>query len=194
MSCLVLLVLLKISNQQKLLGYFTALFSSGFIAKKNEERASFFNLFNLVLLFFSSIVFGLFFTLVAAAFFSVTFNFLVFTAALGLVFFTSISFQLLELILLKIFDIQDEIGYFLHAKLAYTHNVSLLLFPVLVIFIYNDLNCLLLLVMFVALFLLSLLLLLVNNKNLIVSKLFYFILYICALKIAPLFMLYKIMV
>jgi hypothetical protein len=37
------------------------------------------------------------------------------------------------------------------------------------------------------------LLLFVNNKNLILNKLFYFILYICALEIAPLLFIYKMM-
>ena len=194
MCAVLLLVILKTSNQQKLFDYVTAFFSRGFIVKKCEERESFLNFFNGVLLCFSSIVYGVFFMLLAEAFFSIALSFFVFTVALSWVFFYIILFQLLDISLSKLFDIRDEIGYLLSAKVAYLHNISLLLLPVLIIVVYNDLSLFVLFGVFLVLFLLSLLLLFVNNKNLIINKLFYFILYLCTLEIAPLLILYKVMV
>ena len=190
---LLLLVVLKTSNQQKLVGYSKAFFIKGFITKKTEERESILNFFDIILLFFSAIVSAVFFSLIIELFIDTTVNFTFFITALGAVFVYLILFLVLDVGLAKLFEIQNETSYLFSTKIAYLYNMSLILFPVLIIVNYSILSASVIFWVFIVMFLLSLLLLLVNNKNLILNKLFYFILYLCALEIAPLLIIYKTM-
>ncbi|MEN8766771.1 MAG: DUF4271 domain-containing protein [Polaribacter sp.] len=70
--------------------------------------------------------------------------------------------------------------------------MALWVFPALILFHFTTIPKKMFLVFFMLLFILKVVLLFVNNKNLILSKLFYIILYICAFEIAPLFLLFKL--
>ena len=191
---LLLLVVLKTSNQQKLFGYFSAIFIKGSVVKKTEERAPFFNTFNIVLLCFSVIVYAIFFSLIAELFLEVSASFTVFVSVLSFVAVYFILFLVLDIGLASLFEAQNETSHLFSTKIAYLYNTALILFPGLIITSYSSLSMSVLFSVFILFFLLSLLLLFVNNKNLILSKLFYFILYICALEIAPLLIIYKMTV
>lgn len=191
LGALLLLVVLKTVSQKKLFGYITSFFNRGFLVKTNEERGSFLSFFNVVLLCFSSVIFAVFIMLLLEFFLLVPPRFSSFTAALGIVFVYVLLFQLVTISLSKVFDIQNEIGLFLVSRVTYFHTTALLLFPILVVVVYNNLSVLLLFAVGVFLFLISRMLFLLHNKNLIVSQLFYFILYLCALEIAPLLIMYK---
>jgi hypothetical protein len=190
---LLLLVVLKISNQQKLSGYFSAIFIKGFIIKKTEERESLFNTFDIVLLCFSAIIYAVFFSVIAELFLDVTASFTVFVSVLSIVVAYLILSLVLDVGMANLFEVQNETSYLFLTKIAYLYNTALILFPVLIITTYSSLGVAVLFVVFALFFLLSMLLLFVNNKNLILNKLFYFILYICALEIAPLLFIYKMM-
>ena len=191
LGALLLLVVLKTSSQEKLFGYITSFFNRGFLAKTNEERGSFLNFFYVVLLCFSSVVFGVFIMLLLELVSLVPFSFSSFTAVLGIVFVYKLLFHLVTISLSKVFDIQNEIGLLLVSRVTYFHTTALLLYPVLVVVVYSNLNVLCLLVAAALLFVTSWMFLFRYNKNLIVSKLFYFILYLCALEIAPMLIVYK---
>jgi len=191
---LLLLVALKTINQEKLFGYSSAFFRKGFIVKKTEERASLFTVFNTVLLCFAAIIYAVFISLMTAVFLEIAVGFTVFMTVLCCVFVYLILFLVLDVGLAKLFEAEHETSYLFSTKTAYQYTISLLLFPVLIIINYSNLSISVLLFVFMLLFLLSLLLLFVNNKNLILNKLFYFILYLCALEIAPLLIIYKMMV
>lgn len=192
---LLLLLLLKTISNNKLFGYTRAFLLKGFIAKKAEERTSFFTGFNLVMFLFSILVFGLFFMyLIAYLNPSFQFNF---TQFLSIVLYTTLYFTLflmLDFVLSRMFNLQEIVAQFIAAKIGYLYNAALLLFPFLVIETYSFFSVYLLFGVFIALFLLSFVLIFTNNKNLIINKLFYFILYLCALEIAPLLIIYKITV
>jgi hypothetical protein len=190
---LLLLVVLKISNQQKLSGYFSAIFIKGFIIKKTEERESLFNTFDIVLLCFSAIVYAVFFSVIAELFLDVTASFTVFVSAFSFVVVYLILSLVLDVGMANLFEVQNETSYLFLTKIAYLYNTALILFPVLIITTYSSLGVGVLFMVFALFFLLSMLLLFINNKNLILNKLFYFILYICALEIAPLLFIYKMM-
>jgi hypothetical protein len=190
---LLLLVVLKISNQQKLSGYFSAIFIKGFIIKKTEERESLFNTFDIVLLCFSAIVYAVFFSVIAELFLDVTASFTVFVSAFSFVVVYLILSLVLDFGMANLFEVQNETSYLFLTKIAYLYNTALILFPVLIITTYSSLGVAVLFLVFALFFLLSMLLLFINNKNLILNKLFYFILYICALEIAPLLFIYKMM-
>ncbi|TRZ46292.1 DUF4271 domain-containing protein [Robertkochia solimangrovi] len=95
----------------------------------------------------------------------------------------------LEKIIAAIFDIPEFAEDFQFNKLTY-HNLSaLILIPFIAFFIYTDYfkNILIytILGLFIFLNLISLILTLRNHQKLISKYLFYFILYLCALEIAP---------
>lgn len=191
---LVLLVGLKLLNQQKLFGYVRAFFQKGFIEKKAEERVSFFNNFNIILYLFSILMHAAFFALTAQELLGIEIDFYVYLKVLSFIAAYTILFMVLDGIFGSLFEIQNELVYFTAAKSGYFYNTALMLFPFLIITVYSFLSIHLLLVVFIVLFTLSIVLTVINNKKLIINKLFYFILYLCALEIAPLLIIYKITV
>jgi hypothetical protein len=95
-----------------------------------------------------------------------------------------------------LFNLQGVHHKFMHFKISYLNNFALWMLPLLALYIYYfKLNFLVfkflggvafvLLILRYALFVL-------NNKKLIVNNLFYFILYLCALEIAPLIIFLKL--
>ncbi len=192
---LFLLVVLKMLNHQKLFEYSRAFFLKGFIEKKVEERGSFFNGFNIILFLFSVVVYALFFTHLATYFFTeMEFNIQLYLKITALVFGYFTVFISLDAILCNLFEIRAELVQLIAAKLGYLYTIALLLFPFLLFTSYSFLTIYALLIVFSVLFMLSVVLTFINNKNLIINKLFYFILYLCALEIAPLLIIYKITV
>ncbi len=189
---LVLIVFLKAIDQQKLVGYSKALFLKGFVAKKIEEKESFFNAFNLVLLLFSSIVYAILISFFAAYFLNYVLSFVLFISIYSFVLAYLLIFILLDKIIASLFEIQHEVSYLFSSKTTYFYSIALLLFPLLIVTCYSEMSTFILFCFFIGFFLLSALLLFLNNKNLIINKLFYFILYLCALQVAPLLIIYKI--
>lgn len=101
---------------------------------------------------------------------------------------------LIEKIIAAIFDIDEIIETFNLQKLNFRTYLGLLLLPVTALLYYNDFlsNSLLYVIIGVLLIinLLTYFISLKNYQNLIFSHLFYFILYLCALEIAPYYFLY----
>jgi hypothetical protein len=192
---LFLLVLLKSINSQKLFEYSRAFFQKGFIEKKAEERMSFFSGFNLILYLFSILVYAILFTsIITLASATLTHSIELFLNVLVFVFGYFTLFMLLDVVLCHLLEVRNELAYFNAAKIGYSYNMALIIFPFLIITNYSFITTYLLLSIFVVVLALSIVLIFMNNKNLILNKLFYFILYICALKIAPLLIIYKITV
>jgi len=185
---------LKLLDAKRLTSYALAMFKRSFLIEELEEEASFFNPFQIITSLFSILVFSLFLYHLKEAysvesvdgFRSFAFIFLgVFT------YFTSKWF--LEFLLSLLFEIKQTIRFFLVSKMSYLYSVAFFLFFAIVFVEYSQLNTWFLGCFSVGLFLLRFVLILLNNKKLIFSKLFYFILYICAFEIAPLFILFKLM-
>jgi hypothetical protein len=187
---LVLLFVLKTTHQSKLIELSKAFFVKGFIEKKIEEKEVSFSLFNCLLFIFSAIVFSLL-ILVVIGF---VFDFEVFNRVLFGVVLYLLFFNILDFLLGKLFNIRNEIAHFVIAKKTYVFNTAIWLFPFLIVAIYGFDNLYFISSVFLFLFGMSVALMVFNNKNLILNKLFYFILYLCALEIAPLLIIYKIMV
>jgi len=192
---LVLLVLLKSLNKQKLYGYVGAYFQKGFIVNKVKEKTSFFTGFNLVLYVFSILVYAIFLTYLTPLFLpelTVDFNLFVKVLSIGFVYIT--LFMVLDMVFCNVLEVQNQLTYFVAAKIGYFYSAALIFFPFLIAVMYSFLSIYWLLGIFGILFVLGVVLTFANNKNLIISKLFYFILYLCALEIAPLLIIYKITV
>ncbi|WP_086031398.1 DUF4271 domain-containing protein [Tenacibaculum holothuriorum] len=187
----VLLAVMKVIKPSRLLGYSIAFFSPGFFQKRAEENASFFTPFNGVMFLFSLIILSLFcfFALNPFAFERDFFEFGVFF--IGIIVYVLIRF-IIDFLVINATGVIDVLNYFMFSKRGYLYTVSLWMFPVLIFYIYAFRNNYFLLISFLLLFAIRGFLLIYNNKKLVVSKLFYFILYFCTLEIAPLLILYKI--
>ncbi len=105
-----------------------------------------------------------------------------------------LSKYLIEKIIATAFNVEEFTEQFNLQKVSYRTYVGMLLLPLNVVLFYNDnipdfliyIVIIVILLINIATYLLSL----KNYQNLILSKLFYFILYLCALEIAPYYFIY----
>jgi len=187
-----LIAVLKSLHSSKLKGYFFAFFNKGFIETEAEENDSFFTVFHSTLLLFSTSIISLFLYFLLK---NSTVNFTANTTSFFIIFLLVFSFLVLkwslEFLISKLFEVNNQVRYFLFLKYSYLHTISFCLFVLLIIYVYGYKNYSVVLLPLLFLIFIRVLLLLINNKKLITSKLFYFILYICAFEIAPLFILIK---
>lgn len=190
---LFLLFLIKKINAELLLNYSKAFFIKGFVEKKAQEKVSFFSLTSLLFFLFSGVVLALFSCLIAENFIrdqQVDFQFFIYSLS-GILLYILASY-FIEYLVIQTFSLKNTLGYFIISKRIYLFTFSVWLFPFLILSFYSFSSGYVALVVAVFMLLLSLILIFSNNKNLIVSELFYFILYLCILKIAPLLFIYKI--
>jgi hypothetical protein len=191
----VIIAVLKIIDAEKLKGYVFALFNKGFIEDEAEEDTSFFSSFYSLLFVFSGIVLALIMSLFASEIkvgFSLTFS--SFLSVLKLVFSYLIVKRFLELAFTRLLLIKKQVRFYLVCKLSYLYSISFFLLVFCILFYFSPLNYLCFTLITLAIFFLRYLFLLTNNKKLVFSELFYFILYICAFEIAPLLTLFKLMI
>ncbi len=101
---------------------------------------------------------------------------------------------LIEKIIAETFNIEEIIEEFNLKKVSYRTFIGLLLLPISILLYYSDYasNSLYLVIIAILLMVnaITYLLSLKIYQNLIISKLFYFILYLCALEIAPYYFIY----
>lgn len=102
--------------------------------------------------------------------------------------------QLISKIIGTAFDIEENIEQFNIQKATYRTYIGLIILPFNVILFYNENISVLFPQVLLAIILimntLGYILAIKNYQNLIISKLFYFILYLCTLEIAPYFFMY----
>ena len=105
-----------------------------------------------------------------------------------------LSKYLIEKIIATTFNIEEFNEQFNLHKVNYRTYMGLLLLPVNIVLFYNNINSRLLIFILLALIvagsIISYLFSLRLYQNLILGKLFYFILYLCALEIAPYYFMY----
>ena len=189
---LAMIAVLKIIDVEKLKGYALAIFNKGFLEDEVEEDTSFFSSFYSLLLIFSSIVLALVISLFVSEIKQHSFiTFSSFLYVLGIVFGYFLIKSLLEVLLTKIFLIEKQVRYYLISKFGYLYSISFFLLVFFILFQFGPLNFSSLIGIISVLFFISFMLHVVNNKKLIFSELFYFILYLCAFEIGPLLILFK---
>lgn len=113
--------------------------------------------------------------------------------------FTFLSFFILskfliEKIIATSFDIENFIEQFNLFKVSYRSYIGLMLLPINMVLYYTDfLNKQMIIIIFSILLIINIMTYLAslrNYQNSLFSKMFYFILYICALEIAPYYFMY----
>ncbi|HEY9169567.1 MAG TPA: DUF4271 domain-containing protein [Lutibacter sp.] len=120
-------------------------------------------------------------------------GYLLLVAGMGLYFCLR---YLIGLFIAWIFNSESKYSRIVYDKVSYFNNLILWILPFLILSAYADIHQGFFLkttfLFLVILLILRYVLVLVNNKKLIVNNLFYFILYICALEIAPLAIILKL--
>tara|TARA_R110001583_G_C5670235_1_gene410757 strand:- start:9122 stop:9784 length:663 start_codon:yes stop_codon:yes gene_type:complete len=103
---------------------------------------------------------------------------------------------LIGLFIAFLFNFRNQHGKIVYHKINYLNNLVLWILPLLIFSIYatqyQKTFLEITFVVFVLLLVLRYSLILLNNKKLIFNNLFYFILYLCALEIAPLIIVLKL--
>jgi hypothetical protein len=186
--------LLKFLNPEKLKTFAFALFNKGFIEKETEEGITFFKPFYSIIFLFSISVFALVCsTILVGLPENKNSYFYLFIGSFGAIFIYLLLKWFLEYLLSLVFLIRKDTRFFLISKSSYLYNISFYLFICLIIVQFTELNTNFLLIVTVLFFIIRFCFHLANNKKLIINELFYFILYLCTLEIAPLFLVFKLM-
>lgn len=121
-------------------------------------------------------------------------DWLVFIQISTLLFVFILSKFLIEKIIATTFDIEEFAEQFNLQKVSYRTYVSLFILPLDIILYYND-NLsknwfVFIIISLIILNIMTYIIALKNYQNLLFSKIFYFILYLCALEIAPYYFMY----
>tara|TARA_B100000787_G_scaffold106371_1_gene78928 strand:- start:9859 stop:10500 length:642 start_codon:yes stop_codon:yes gene_type:complete len=191
-SSLVLLFFLKLYTATKLKGYAMSIFNKGFVEIESEDIYARFSIFHLVFSVFS-------FLMVSVSIYFIIHehrqnSVFLFLDYLEISYYVSIFMIfrfVLEVLLVKLFETKETLSHFLLSKTSYLYSISIGLLILNIWYFYSFQNQYFLILGFTTLFLVRLLVILINNKNLIIKELFYFILYLCAFELAPLFVLFK---
>ena len=121
------------------------------------------------------------------------------TVQLIVLFFALLIFHILkmffEIFLSWIFDIKSIIKVYIFHKSAFLKQIGIMLIPLLLLLIFGGFNQKIMIPSIIVIFclikLISFLIVLRKNQNHIISHFFYFLLYLCALEIAPYILIYK---
>ena len=187
-----LLFLINRLNVSKFSGYVLSIFNRGFIEIEAEENYFRFSFFHFGLAFFAYLMLSFSSYLVIQATTPKKGFLIVDFIGVSIVVFSYLFTKyLLELIFIYLFEIREKTAHFFSSKRSYSYSLSIGLFILNLLYFYSFQNPLFLFFGLGSLISIRLLLILYYNKNLIINELFYFILYLCAFEIAPLFILFK---
>lgn len=196
--CLFLIAAAKLVSYKRFSDFLFVFTNSKYLKIYSREQ-KFFDKFD-ALLFVNSVI-------SLAIFFVITYQFidnnievsvnLMFKLIVGISAFLLIK-VLFERLIGSLFEIDNLIDQYLFQKITYKNYLGIILLPLNVILIYFlGTSKLILYGMFVLLILVvvrGLVSSLKSHQNLLKNNLFYFILYLCALEIAPYIILYKVFV
>ena len=196
LSCFVILVVAKVLFTQRF-EEFTSLLNSGkFIAFKGKENKAFHG-FNILLLTFQAVS--------VSIFLFVVYRFFSEAESLDLVVFIRIFTAYFCFVLIKagiekiignIFEIDEKIDYYIFQKFSYKNFISIFLLFASLFLIYTFYPTTLIIGLIGGSAIIAnavgLIIIYRRNQSTISANWFYFILYLCALEIAPYIILYKL--
>ena len=192
-----IIVLVKSLYPQRFEEFFSLLTSNKFMLFKGKENKAF-HPFNILLFLVNALSVSLLIFFIYKYFFSeqISSPIIIYIRIIT----AYISFVLLkfgtEKIVANIFDLDDRLDHYLFQKLSHRNFISLFLLGICLILTYSvdptslvfyGIICFVLLANAISLFVIY-----KQNQNHIASNWFYFILYLCALEIAPYIILYKV--
>ena len=196
LSCFILLVAAKISFPQRFEEFISLLNSGKFIAFKGKENKAF-HPFNILLLCMQALVISIFIFIAYRYFFEFQQPALIVFIR---IFTAYICFLLIkagiEKIIGNIFEMDEKIDYYLFQKFSYRNFISLFLLIASLFLIYSINPTALLIGVIggtaIAANSIALFIIYRRNQTALGANWFYFILYLCALEIAPYIILYKL--
>ena len=149
-----------------------------------------------VALFFVQLISFAFFIQISLSYFENTSksDWVLFIKTITLLLYFVLSKFLVEKIIATSFNIEEFVEQFNHQKVTYRTYIGLILLPINMLFFYFDhistvIPSIIIAIVIVA-NLIAYSISIKKYQNLIFSKLFYFILYLCALEIAPYYFMY----
>ena len=189
-----ILFFLKIFNTDKLKGYATSIFNKGFIEIEAEDNYFRFSFFHVGFSFFFLLMLTLsIYLTMHQNFQKEAFLFLDYLQVSKYVLLCLTIRYVADFLLIILFEIRDSlVTYFFFSRRSYSYSISLGLLILNILYFYTFNSHYFLIFGIIALFSIRYLLILYYNKNLIIKELFYFILYLCAFELAPLFVLFKL--
>jgi hypothetical protein len=193
--CVVIIALNKNSSAQKF-KEFISLFSSDKYNKMNKDTTKTTNVFLISMFVIQLITVSFFIFLVFNQFKAVEkSNFIIFIQIITFVTVFILGKYLIDKIIATTFDIEEFSEQFSLLKVNYRSYFAFLLFPVMVFMYYNSFDySVLIWAIFIVLATLNTATYfsaIEMYQNLIKRKLFYFILYLCTLEIAPYYFMYN---
>lgn len=200
MIILTLFVVSKLINGERFSKLFSLIYSRNYLVRYQKQTPIVINSFHIPLGIIQILTFSLTIFIGIRAFNTVAreleFNF--FLSILAGVFIFFVLRYFVGKLLATIFDKEKEFEYVTYLKMSYLSNFCLVIFPVLVFAIYVQYDSIgfsfFVLILATILLLLYYVLIINNNQKVILRRLFYFILYLCALEIAPIILLYKLFI
>jgi len=191
---LVLIVLAKSAFESRFNDYIRLLVSDKY-TKIYRESNHLMSGFNVLLYCINTISFSFFIQIIASHFrYGTTTDWILFVRIFTHLNVFILSKFLIEKIIATTFGIEEIIEQFNLQKVTFRTYLGLLLLPITMILFYgNYLTNSMITVIIVTLLLANLLTYMIslkNYQNLVFGKMFYFILYLCALEIAPYYFIY----
>jgi hypothetical protein len=191
---MILIIVAKLAFETRFYDYIRLIVSNKY-TKIYRESSHLMSGFNVLLVLVNFISFSFFIQLALSNFdYGEKTDWILFCRIFTLLTVFILSKFLIEKIIATTFGIEEVIEQFNLQKVTFRTYIGLLLLPVSAILFYGNYstNSLYTLIISILLIInvLTYLVYLKNYQNLILSKLFYFILYLCALEIAPYYFIY----
>ena len=192
--CLLLIVITKSSFENKFSDFKNLFFSERYVKmyKDNTHLMTFFT-FLLFIVQVLSFSFFIHYILYYFEFIQKT-NWIAFIQIFTALSFLILSKYLIEKIVATSFDIEDISEQYNMFKVSYRNYIALLLLPITIILYYNPKPELVVLQVIIGIVLFSNFIVFIKSikifQKIIIGKLFYFILYLCTLEIAPYYYMY----
>ena len=192
--CFLLVIVTKSAFENKFSDFKNLFFSERYVKmyKDNTHLMTFFTFFLFIVQVLS---FGIFIHYILYYFnFIQKTDWIAFIQIITGLSYLILSKYLTEKIVATSFDVEDISEQYNMLKVSYRNYISLLLLPITIILYYNLKPELIVLQVIIGIILFSNILIFVKGikifQKIIIAKLFYFILYLCALEIAPYYFMY----
>jgi len=194
LSSFTLITIAKITNEIRFQTFIELFISNKYLNIYGKEQNLNFNKFSIFLFFVQIIVFG-FFIRYLSYYIVHPLEYHITIIVSGIALLILFKYYL-EKLIAAIFNIDFFIERYNFYKVSYRSLIAIVIFPFITLLVYSPLAkniiVLITIILFISLNSIAFVLTLKNQQKLILNNLFYFILYLCALEIAPYLIAFKL--
>ncbi|MGA9639744.1 DUF4271 domain-containing protein [Flavobacterium sp.] len=189
-----LITITKSTNENRFGDFINLIFSDKY-SKVYRDSGHLMSGFTLSLFIVQAISFAFFIQLTLSIFgFASKTDYILYIQIITFVIFFILSKYLIEKIIATVFNIEEFVEQFNLQKVTYRTYIGILILPFnIILFYYESISTIIPQTIIATVLISNILTYLMsikNYQNIIFSKLFYFILYLCTLEIAPYFLMY----